>query len=278
MQLIKKLMAIGLILFLSGCATPRQQIQVKRTSGDFDYRTRIYKNYDHNLQLVIPKYWTVYSGDTLYRLPLVKETESLGWEILVVGEMGDEKAFYLVSIPWSDSVESLLRQQDSSSSNPPIGSTLTVKEIRFREIKMLERSAQLKSSKTFFKERAFVNKQFAYRLQIFNTFSLVSERDAEILENLSFQLEDKESSPLEKKLQLPEKPQTSIPITQPPGPNIVTVTGTSANVRSGAGNDFSIVTTVKQGDKLILLGEYGEWSNVRLENGMEGWINSRFVK
>jgi len=81
----------------------------------------------------------------------------------------------------------------------------------------------------------------------------------------------------------PEKPQTVTPIpsptiTPPPVLNTVVVTGTSANIRSGAGNEFSIVTTVKQGDKLILLGEYGEWFNVRLENGQEGWINNRFAK
>jgi len=77
---------------------------------------------------------------------------------------------------------------------------------------------------------------------------------------------------------LPEKPQTITPVTPPPVTSLVVVTGTSANVRSGTGNEFPIITTVKQGDKLILLGEYGEWFNVRLENGQEGWIIRRFVK
>ena len=70
------------------------------------------------------------------------------------------------------------------------------------------------------------------------------------------------------------KSQASPPVST----NTITVSGTSANIRSGAGNNFSIVTTVKQGDELILLGEYGEWFNVRLENGQEGWIDNRFVK
>lgn len=56
------------------------------------------------------------------------------------------------------------------------------------------------------------------------------------------------------------------------------VTGTSANIHSEAGNEFPIVATVKHGDKLILLGEYGKWFNVRLKNGQEGWINSRFAQ
>ncbi len=79
-----------------------------------------------------------------------------------------------------------------------------------------------------------------------------------------------------KKSQMPpmEKSQTSAPVST----NTVTVIGTFANIRSGAGNNFSIVTTVKQGEKLILLGEYGEWLNVRLENGQEGWIDNRFAK
>jgi hypothetical protein len=75
-----------------------------------------------------------------------------------------------------------------------------------------------------------------------------------------------------------EKPKISIPVTPSQSTNFVTVTGTYANIRSGAGNEFSIVGTVQQGDKLILLGEHGEWFNVRLESGQEGWINNKFVK
>ena len=74
---------------------------------------------------------------------------------------------------------------------------------------------------------------------------------------------------------LSTKPQPTVP---PPSKDIVTVTWTSANIRSGAGNEFTTVTTVKQGDKLTLLGEYGEWFNVRLKNGQEGWISNRVVK
>jgi hypothetical protein len=76
----------------------------------------------------------------------------------------------------------------------------------------------------------------------------------------------------------PEKPTTSIAVTLPPGTNVVAVTWTFANIRSGAGNDFSFVTTVKQGDRLTVIGEDGDWFNVRLENGQEGWINSKTVK
>ena len=74
------------------------------------------------------------------------------------------------------------------------------------------------------------------------------------------------------------KPKPLAPVPPPLSENIIVVTGTSANIRSGSGNEFPIVTTVKQGDRLILLGEYGEWFNVRLENGHEGWISNRFAK
>ena len=78
-----------------------------------------------------------------------------------------------------------------------------------------------------------------------------------------------------------EAGETSYPRQAPPSlgtTTVVTVTWTSANIRSGAGNEFPVVTTVKQGDKLTVIGESGEWFNVRLENGQEGWIKSTVVK
>jgi hypothetical protein len=111
-------------------------------------------------------------------------------------------------------------------------------------------------------------------------------------ELISLKLDNKQWPPPEKKL-VPKEvdtttkpPQTPLPEKAPefkPGTpsqviSVIIVTGTSANIRSGAGNEFPAITIVKQGDKLILLGEYGEWFNVRLENGQEGWINCRFVK
>jgi hypothetical protein len=77
----------------------------------------------------------------------------------------------------------------------------------------------------------------------------------------------------------PEKPVTKTPATPSPGPvNIITVGWTFANIRSGAGDNYPVVTTVKQGDKLTVIGESGEWFNVRLESGQEGWISNRVVK
>ena len=35
---------------------------------------------------------------------------------------------------------------------------------------------------------------------------------------------------------------------------------------------------IKEGDKLIVIGQDREWFNVRLENGKQGWISNRVVK
>jgi hypothetical protein len=91
--------------------------------------------------------------------------------------------------------------------------------------------------------------------------------------------ESKLSEPATKSVTPPERPITVPPV--PPAPTqekIVTVTWTFANIRLGAGNDYSVVATVKQGDKLTIIGESGEWFNVRLESGQQGWISNGVVK
>ena len=77
----------------------------------------------------------------------------------------------------------------------------------------------------------------------------------------------------------PETPTRVTPATPSPGTaHILTVNWTFANIRAGAGDNYPVVTTVKQGDKLTVIGESGEWFNVRLENGQEGWISNKVVK
>lgn len=80
-------------------------------------------------------------------------------------------------------------------------------------------------------------------------------------------------------ISIPEKPMPSTVVTPSLGTlNTITVTWTSANIRSGAGNNYPVITTVKQGDMLTVIGEYVDWFNVRLENGQQGWISNRVVK
>jgi hypothetical protein len=76
---------------------------------------------------------------------------------------------------------------------------------------------------------------------------------------------------------LPEKTITSAPIAPSSG-NTKIFTWTSANIRSGPGYNYPIITYARKGDKLIIVGEHGEWVNVRLENGQEGWISGKFLE
>ncbi len=75
-------------------------------------------------------------------------------------------------------------------------------------------------------------------------------------------------------------PETSWPSPSavPSAKGLVTVSWTLAHIRSGVGNDYPVVKFVNQGDKLTVIGESGDWLNVRFENGRQGWISNRVVK
>ncbi|MEZ4512582.1 MAG: SH3 domain-containing protein [Chloroflexota bacterium] len=51
------------------------------------------------------------------------------------------------------------------------------------------------------------------------------------------------------------------------------------NVRLGAGNAFGVITAVKQGTELQLLGQdqSGRWLKVALPTGEKGWVSASFV-
>ncbi len=48
-------------------------------------------------------------------------------------------------------------------------------------------------------------------------------------------------------------------------------------VRSGKGLEFKILDIARSNDKVELLGIDGEYANLRLENGKEGWILKRYL-
>jgi len=97
-------------------------------------------------------------------------------------------------------------------------------------------------------------------------------------------LEDSKPSPSTKEVVMakssPENPkEVGLRDRQPSqGPRSVFATWTFIIVRSDAGNEFPVVTDVKKGDKLLILREKGEWLNVKLESGRQGWVNKKFVK
>ena len=65
------------------------------------------------------------------------------------------------------------------------------------------------------------------------------------------------------------------PVSPPP---MVSVTASAVNIRNGPGMKNEVITTVRKGDQLELLGQTGSWCNVRLLNGVEGWIYKKLVR
>lgn len=57
----------------------------------------------------------------------------------------------------------------------------------------------------------------------------------------------------------------------------VTVTADSLNVRSGAGTNYKVITTVKKGTVLQKLGTSGNWVKVKV-NGKTGYVSGKYVK
>jgi Flp pilus assembly protein TadD len=63
-----------------------------------------------------------------------------------------------------------------------------------------------------------------------------------------------------------------------PSEKMVYVSSSAVNIRAGASTGNKVITTAKRGDELKVLGETDAWYNVRLSNGMEGWIHKKSVK
>lgn len=57
----------------------------------------------------------------------------------------------------------------------------------------------------------------------------------------------------------------------------VRVTATSLNVRASASTEAEVVTQVRRGTALDVLGENESWVKVRLADGATGWVAARFV-
>jgi hypothetical protein len=55
------------------------------------------------------------------------------------------------------------------------------------------------------------------------------------------------------------------------------VTATALNVRADATTDAEILTMVRRGDTLTLLGERDGWYQIRLASGQTGWVSAQYV-
>ncbi|EKD41066.1 MAG: hypothetical protein ACD_74C00066G0002 [uncultured bacterium] len=76
--------------------------------------------------------------------------------------------------------------------------------------------------------------------------------------------------------QITEHPPPAIPV--PEKEKVLFITSENLNVRVCPGLDCRIETTINRGKEVIQIDEKGEWLKIRIKaNGIEGWLNSRFV-
>jgi uncharacterized protein YraI len=72
--------------------------------------------------------------------------------------------------------------------------------------------------------------------------------------------------------------------TEPPAPSADgllpgVITGTqNINVRTGPGTGFPVVSSVGPGQAVAVISQDAAWTNIRLPDGVEGWIASQFVR
>ena len=49
------------------------------------------------------------------------------------------------------------------------------------------------------------------------------------------------------------------------------------NIREGAGSKYKVITKAFKNDKVTVLSEQGKWSEVKLNNGIEGYASTKFL-
>jgi len=57
----------------------------------------------------------------------------------------------------------------------------------------------------------------------------------------------------------------------------VSVNAELLNVRSGPGMDYLVIAQVRKGTCMVVRGQAPQWLNVDLQNGVSGWIMTRFT-
>ena len=55
------------------------------------------------------------------------------------------------------------------------------------------------------------------------------------------------------------------------------VTGNGVNMRSGPGTSHGVIATLPLGAKADVIGSEGNWNNIRLPDGTEGWMSANFL-
>lgn len=75
----------------------------------------------------------------------------------------------------------------------------------------------------------------------------------------------------------PQPKQEETPPVNDGVPRVALVTGSVVNVRTGPGTEYPLVTQVKQGDAVPILGESDDWYRIQTKDGYQGWVANWLV-
>ena len=65
--------------------------------------------------------------------------------------------------------------------------------------------------------------------------------------------------------------------TPAPSPNTSVTATALVNIRSGAGTSYSVVAKMARGEKATVISVSGDWIQVRLPNGVTGWVSGQYL-
>ena len=55
------------------------------------------------------------------------------------------------------------------------------------------------------------------------------------------------------------------------------VSANELNVREGAGKNFNLTTKISENEKVTVISEQGKWSEIETENGIKGFVSTKFL-
>ncbi len=70
------------------------------------------------------------------------------------------------------------------------------------------------------------------------------------------------------------KPPTATPTPSTP---VARINTDNLNVRTGPGTSYGIVTKLKAGTEVLIIGQNGDWWQIRLSGGKAGWVHEKYV-
>lgn len=56
------------------------------------------------------------------------------------------------------------------------------------------------------------------------------------------------------------------------------ISAVELNIREGAGKNYNVIAKAHENEKVTIISEKGNWSEIRTETGTEGYVSSKFLK